>query len=150
MAFTSPEETLAAGLVDTLLYMDGTKDYLKQLMGGNGNRHLKVLSINDVKNIQKNVPLDKSGNIIAMYYAEGQIVEKATAGINTTPEIVGEKVCIDLRKLRDDDNVKAVVLRVNSPGGSAYGSEQIWHEVLLLTLSILMALGIRQATTLQL
>ena len=114
MAFTSPEETLAAGLVDTLLYMDGTKDYLKQLMGGNGNRHLKVLSINDVKNIQKNVPLDKSGNIIAMYYAEGQIVEKATAGMNTTPEIVGEKVCIDLRKLRDDDNVKAVVLRVNS------------------------------------
>lgn len=132
MAFTSPEETLAAGLVDTLLYMDGTKDYLKQLMGGNGNRHLKVLSINDVKNIQKNVPLDKSGNIIAMYYAEGQIVEKATAGINTTPEIVGEKVCIDLRKLRDDDNVKAVVLRVNSPGGSAYASEQIWNEVVKL------------------
>lgn len=132
MAFTSPEETLAAGLVDTLLYMDGTKDYLKQLMGGNGNRHLKVLSINDVKNIQKNVPLDKSGNIIAMYYAEGQIVEEATAGINTTPEIVGEKVCIDLRKLRDDDNVKAVVLRVNSPGGSAYASEQIWNEVVKL------------------
>ena len=132
MAFTSPEETLAAGLVDTLLYMDGTKDYLKQLMGGNGNRHLKVLSINDVKNIQKNVPLDKSGNIIAMYYAEGQIVEKATAGMNTTPEIVGEKVCIDLRKLRDDDNVKAVVLRVNSPGGSAYASEQIWNEVVKL------------------
>ncbi len=132
MAFTSPEETLAAGLVDTLLYMDGTKNYLKQLMGGNGNRHLKVLSINDVKNIQKNVPLDKSGNIIAMYYAEGQIVEKATAGMNTTPEIVGEKVCIDLRKLRDDDNVKAVVLRVNSPGGSAYASEQIWNEVVKL------------------
>lgn len=132
MAFTSPEETLAAGLVDTLLYMDGTKNYLKQLMGGNGNRHLKVLSINDVKNIQKNVPLDKSGNIIAMYYAEGQIVEKATAGMNTTPEIVGEKVCIDLRKLCDDDNVKAVVLRVNSPGGSAYASEQIWNEVVKL------------------
>ena len=132
MAFTSPEETLAAGLVDTLLYMDGTKDYLKQLMGSNGNRHLKVLSINDVKNIQKNVPLDKSGNIIAMYYAEGQIVEEATAGMNTTPEIVGEKVCIDLRKLRDDDNVKAVVLRVNSPGGSAYASEQIWNEVVKL------------------
>ena len=132
MAFTSPEETLAAGLVDTLLYLDGTKDYLKQLMGGNENKHLKVLSINDVKNIQKNVPLDKSGNIIAMYYAEGQIVEKATAGMNTTPEIVGEKACIDLRKLRDDDNVKAVVLRVNSPGGSAYASEQIWNEVVKL------------------
>ena len=132
MAFTSPEETLAAGLVDTLLYLDGTKDYLSQLMGVEKNARLKVLSLNDVKNIQKNVPLDKSGNIIAMYYAEGQIVDKPSAGIGTTPEIVGEKVCIDLSKLRDDDNVKAVILRVNSPGGSAFASEQIWNEVVKL------------------
>ena len=65
MAFTSPEETLAAGLVDTLLYMDETRAYLKQLMSE--DKSLKTLSLNEVKNIQKNVPLDKSGNIIAMY-----------------------------------------------------------------------------------
>ena len=130
MAFASPEETLAAGLVDTLLYMDETKEYLKQLMGE--KKKLNVLSLNEVKNIQKNTPMDKSGNIIAIYYAEGQIVDKPSAGMNTTPEIVGDKVCMDLSKLRDDDNVKAVVLRVNSPGGSAFASEQIWNEVVKL------------------
>ena len=133
MAFVSPEETLAAGLVDTLLYMDGTRDYLKQLMGADEDEGLYVLSIDEVKNIQKNVPLDKSGNIIAMYYAEGQIVDAPSAGnMGTTPEIVGEKVCRDLRKIRDDETIKAVVLRVNSPGGSAYASEQIWNEVVKL------------------
>ena len=130
MAFASPDETLKAGLVDTLLYLDGTKDYLKQLM--NEEKNLKVLSLDEVKNIQKNVPLDKSGNIIAMYYAEGQIVDKPSTGMGITPEIVGDKVCMDLSKLREDDNVKAVILRVNSPGGSAFASEQIWNEVVKL------------------
>ena len=133
MAFTSPEETLAAGLVDTLLYMDETKDYLKQLMNADEKERLNVLSLDEVKNIQKNVPLDKSGNIIAMYYAEGQIVDvPSTTNMGTTPEIVGDKVCADLRKIRDDETIKAVVLRVNSPGGSAYASEQIWNEVVKL------------------
>ena len=133
MAFTSPEETLAAGLVDTLLYIDETKDYLKQLMTIDNSEGLKVLSLNEVKNIQKNVPLDKSGNIIAMYYAEGQIVDAPSTGnMGTTPEIVGDKVCRDLRKIRDDETIKAVILRVNSPGGSAYASEQIWNEVIKL------------------
>ena len=129
MAFTSPEETLEAGLVDTLLYMDEARNYLIELMG----ESLNVLSLDEVKNIQKNVPLDKSGNIIAMYYAEGQIVDvPSTGNMGTTPEIVGEKVCKDLRKIRDDETIKAVVLRVNSPGGSAYASEQIWNEVVKL------------------
>ena len=133
MAFTSPEETLAAGLVDTLLYMDETKNYLKQLMGIGKNDKLKTLSLNEVKNIQKNTPLDKSGNIIAMYYAEGQIVDIPSSGnISGSPEIVGNKVCKDLSKLREDETVKAVILRVNSPGGSAFASEQIWNEVVKL------------------
>ena len=130
MAFASPSEILETGLVDTLLYLDGTKEYLKQLM--NEDKSLKVLSLDEVKNIQKNVPLDKSGNIIAMYYAEGQIVDNPSTGMGTTPEIVGDKVCTDLSKLREDDNVKAVILRVNSPGGSAFASEQIWNEVVKL------------------
>ena len=132
MAFSSPEETLAAGLVDTLLYLDETKDYLKQLMGVDAKKSLNVLSLNEVKNIQKDIPLDKSGNIIAMYYAEGQIVDQPSVGMGTTPEIVGEKVCMDLRKIRDDETIKAVILRVNSPGGSAFASEQIWNEVVKL------------------
>ena len=132
MAFCTSEECLAAGLVDTILYKDATKDYLKQLMGTDLDDRLAVITLDEAKNIQKNVPLDKSGNIIAMYYAEGQIVDAPSTNMSTSAEIVGEKVCTDLRKLRDDKNVKAVVLRVNSPGGSAYASEQIWNEIVQL------------------
>jgi protease-4 len=96
------------------------------------DKRLATLSLDEVKNIQKNVPLDKSGNIIAMYYAEGQIVDAPSTGMSSTPEIVGETVSADLRKLRDDETVKAVILRVNSPGGSAFASEQIWNEVVKL------------------
>ena len=74
-------------------------------------------------NVRKNVPKDKSGNIIAVYYASGEITDYP--GSTTSEEgIVGSKVIRDLRKLKDNDDVKAVVLRVNSPGGSAFASEQ--------------------------
>ena len=133
IAFEGAEASLAAHLVDTLLYMDGTKAYLKQQMNIAEDEQLEILSLEEMKNLQKNIPLDKSGNIIAMYYAEGQIVDAPSAtNMGTTPEIVGEKVAMDLRKLRDDETVKAVVLRVNSPGGSAFASEQIWNEVVKL------------------
>ena len=82
-----------------------------------------------MKNVKRNVPKDKSGNIIAVYYAYGEI-DNSTS---TDEGIDSKKVCRDLRKLREDETVKAVVLRVNSPGGSAYGSEQIWNEVVKMT-----------------
>ena len=133
IALEGAKASLTAGLVDTLLYMDDTKAYLKQQMGIEEDERLDVLSLNEMKNLQKNVPLDKSGNIIAIYYAEGQIIDApSSTNMGTTPEIVGEKVCMDLRKLRDDETIKAVVLRVNSPGGSAFASEQIWNEVVKL------------------
>ena len=132
IAFEGAEASLTAGLVDTLLYMDGVKAYLKEKMEVEEDERLAILSLDEVKNIQKNVPLDKSGNIIAMYYAEGQIVDVPSTGMTTAPEIVGEKVSMDLRKLRDDETIKAVILRVNSPGGSAFASEQIWNEVVKL------------------
>ena len=128
MMFSQAETYIANGLADTLLYKDGVLDYLKTLTGCEADERLHTLSLNDMKNVKRNVPLDKSGNIIAVYYAFGEI-DNATStdeGINST------KVIKDLRKLREDETVKAVVLRVNSPGGSAFGSEQIWREVTLL------------------
>lgn len=124
-----PAETyLANGLADTLLYKDGVLDYLKEISGREADESLRTLSLEDMKNVKRNTPLDKSGNIIAVYYAFGGIDD------TTSPEegINSEKVIKDLRKLREDETIKAVVLRVNSPGGSAYGSEQIWREVVLL------------------
>ena len=84
-----------------------------------------ILSLEEMKNVKRNVPLDKSGNIIAVYYAFGGIDDDTSTeeGINS------QEVIKDLRQLREDETIKAVVLRVNSPGGSAYGSEQIWNEV---------------------
>ena len=125
----SPAETyIANGLADTLLYKDGVLDYLKMMSGRESDESLRTLSLEDMKNVKRNVPLDKSGNIIAVYYAYGEIdsTPSTDEGINS------KKVIRDLRKLREDETVKAVVLRVNSPGGSAFGSEQIWREVLLL------------------
>lgn len=124
-----PADTyIANGLADTLLYKDGVLDYLKEISGREADESLRTLSLADMKNVKRNTPLDKSGNIIAVYYAFGGIDD------TTSPEegIDSEKVIKDLRKLREDETVKAVVFRVNSPGGSAYGSEQIWREVVLL------------------
>ena len=78
--------------------------------------------------IYKNVPKDKSGDIVAVYYASGEITDQSGSAASEDG-IVGNKVIRDLRKLKDDKDVKAVVLRVNSPGGSAFASEQIWHAV---------------------
>ena len=128
MDFKPAEEYIACGLADTLLYKDGVLSYLKELSGRETDQSLRTLSLTDMKNVKRNVPLDKSGNIIAVYYAFGGIDDATSPdeGINS------EKVIKDLRQLREDETIKAVVLRVNSPGGSAYGSEQIWREVVLL------------------
>ena len=126
-----PAETyIANGMADTLMYKDGVLSYLKELTGREENESLRTLSLEDMKNVKRHTPLDKSGNIIAVYYAFGDIDDTASA--STEEGIQSEKVIKDLRKLREDEAVKAVVLRVNSPGGSAYGSEQIWREVVLL------------------
>ena len=126
----SAETYIANGMADTLMYKDGVLNYLKELTGREENESLRTLSLEDMKNVKRHTPLDKSGNIIAVYYAFGDIDDTASA--STEEGIQSEKVIKDLRKLREDEAVKAVVLRVNSPGGSAYGSEQIWREVVLL------------------
>ncbi len=127
LMFYPATESVKNGLVDTLIYKNDVRDYLKSLVGIDKDDNMPILGIQDMVNVKKNVPRDKSGNVIAVYYAYGEIDGSASA---TTGEgINSEKLIKDLRKLKDDENIKAVVLRVNSPGGSAYGSEQIWHAV---------------------
>ena len=127
LMFYPAEESVKNGLVDTLIYKNDVRDYLKTLVGIDKDDDMPVLGIQDMVNVKKNVPKDKSGNVIAVYYAYGEIDGGSAA--STEEGINSEKVIRDLRKLKDDENVKAVVLRVNSPGGSAYGSEQIWYAV---------------------
>ena len=122
------EEYITYGLADTLMYKDGVLHYLKEISGREQGESLRTLSLDEMKNVKRNTPKDKSGNIIAVYYAYGEIDDT-----NSNEEgIHSPKVIKDLRKLREDETIQAVVLRINSPGGSAYGSEQIWHEIELL------------------
>ncbi|CDB83307.1 signal peptide peptidase SppA [Bacteroides clarus CAG:160] len=127
LMFYPAEESVKNGLVDTLIYKNDVRDYLKNMVGIDKDDNMPVLGIQDMINVKKNVPRDKSGNVIAVYYAYGESDGGSSA--STDEGINSEKVIKDLRKLKDDENVKAVVLRVNSPGGSAYGSEQIWYAV---------------------
>lgn len=125
MDLVPAEEYIKCGLADTLMYQDEVVNYLKEKTGREEDERLNTLSLEEMKNVKRNVPLDKSGNIIAVYYAFGGIDDNTSTeeGINS------QEVIKDLRQLREDETIKAVVLRVNSPGGSAYGSEQIWNEV---------------------
>lgn len=125
-----PTDTyIATGLADTLMYQDEMLAYLKQLTETAEDDALNKLYLDDMVNVQRNVPKDKSGNVLAVYYAAGAI---GSSELPTDEGIDPGKVTKDLRKLREDESVKAVVLRVNSPGGSAFGSEEIWREVTLL------------------
>ena len=127
LMFYPAEQTVKSGMADTLIYKNDVRDYLKQLVKIDKDDNLAVLGLDEMINVKKNTPKDKSGNIIAVYYAFGEI----DGGSSSTDEdgIISNEVIKDLRKLKEDKDVKAVVLRVNSPGGSAFGSEQIWEAV---------------------
>lgn len=79
-----------------------------------------------------NPPGGDKDNTVAVYYAEGEVVDVKEMGLAADQCIAADQVIKDLRLLREDKDVKAVVLRINSGGGSAYASEQIWHAVRLL------------------
>lgn len=121
----SAEDYLQYNLVDTLLYHEGMINYLKELSGRKKDEKLRSLDLNEMVQLTSNKPKDKSGNAIAVYYAVGEI----DGSSSSVEGIDSEKTIKALRQLRDEESIKAVVLRINSPGGSAYGSEQIWQEV---------------------
>lgn len=128
LMFHPAEESVKCGLADTLVYRDDVRGYLKQWMGMDKDDDLCVLSLDDMIRVRSNDTKAKNGDVIAVYYASGEIVD-AGSSVDSYNKIVGTTVVKDLRKLKEDDQVKAVVLRVNSPGGSAFASEQIWHAV---------------------
>lgn len=127
LLYFSPAESLVRRkVVDTLCYMDGVETILKEMNGG----ELNLVDAEDWAVVQATVDKDKSLDQIAVYYAYGDIVDHSDDWTNDV--IDASVVCEDLKKLRNDDHVKAVVLRINSGGGSAFASEQIWHELMLM------------------
>ncbi len=131
MAVSSPaDDFVAAGLVDKLCYIDEVKTLLREKCALEEDDELVFASVEDVA--KSEVLDEKVDEEVAVYYAYGEIVDAASTGMNQEHQIVGEQMVSDLQDLREDDDVKAVVIRVNSPGGSAFASEQIWREVELL------------------
>lgn len=126
LMFYPSEEAIKCRLADKLIYRSAVRDYIKTLTKTDKDDDLSVITLEEMCNVKNNVPKNKSGEAIAVYYAYGEIDGGSDKGINS------DKVVTDLRKLREDKDIKAVVLRVNSPGGSAFGSEQIWNEVVQL------------------
>ena len=118
MGLQSAEENLKAGLVDTLIY---TQDIDSLLRVYAGTKDYKTLTTAKLAQVER--PKSKAKDKIAVLYLEGEITDESGEGI------VGKKVVKTLKKIQKADDVKALVLRVNSPGGSADASEQIWHAI---------------------
>ncbi|MCL2074401.1 MAG: signal peptide peptidase SppA [Marinilabiliaceae bacterium] len=118
----------ASGLIDALVYKDEVLDMLKELTDIEKDKDLKTISISKYTNVT--LPDKKKGfekNKIAIIYAEGEITDGSKDGTG----IVAGPLSKEIRKARKDESIKAIVLRVNSPGGSGLASEIIWREVLL-------------------
>ncbi len=113
-----PQEALGAGLVDTLSYYEGYASYIKDTLGVKN----KISIVDYIA--QPSTVIETAKKKIAVIYAEGEIVDESAAGSIST-----KSVRKDIEKVIKDTNVVAVVLRVNSPGGSALASDNIWHSL---------------------
>lgn len=126
LVFEGTENLKKYKLVDGLIYADNVKTEVKKMLKIDDDDAIAQLSLADMAN----VPEKEAGDEIAVYFAQGTIVQNAAAGLfSQSAQIVSTTVCKDLERLMNDDDVKAVVIRVNSGGGDAYASEQIWHQV---------------------
>lgn len=121
--FKLANASVTDGLVDTLMYETEVKEYLKDLLKVEKAKDVRMASIKDMTSVSF-VKESNSKDVIAILYAEGSINNGSGKDGITDKRYVKE-----IEKLKDNDKVKAVVFRVNSPGGSAYASEQIWKAI---------------------
>lgn len=131
MAFEDSQLLKSRKLVDGFCYYDEIRDVVKKQLGLKSDEKIHQASMDDV-----NAAVEDSnalGDQIAIYYCQGNIVSVASSSLyGSGQEIVSKQVIKDLQELGDDDNIKAVVLRINSGGGEAYASEQLWRAVSML------------------
>jgi signal peptide peptidase sppA, 67K type len=130
ITFADPQEYVKLKLVDGLLYTDQIKTVVKKQLGIDSDDDIEQVTIADMVNTEAKDQGDEN-NKVAVYYAYGDIVDGAVGGLfSQGHQIDAQVVCKDLADLAKDKDVKAVVIRINSGGGSAYASEQIWHQIM--------------------
>lgn len=130
ITFAEPKSYVGMKLVDGLLYHDQLKDEVKKLMKLGKDDDISTIGLAGIMNVPGG---KEEGDEIAVYYAYGDIVDGASGALSQSESVIdGTKVSKDLEDLADDDDVKAVVVRINSGGGSAYASEQIWRAIQLV------------------
>lgn len=130
ITFAEPKSYVGMKLVDGLLYHDQLKDEVKKLMKLGKDDDISTIGLAGIMNVPGG---KEEGDEIAVYYAYGDIVDGASGALSQSESVIdGTKVSKDLENLADDDDVKAVVVRINSGGGSAYASEQIWRAIQLV------------------
>lgn len=130
ITLNDPKDFVKYKFVDKLIYTDQIDAEINKLLKQDADDNINTVSLAEMKVVKSK---EEKGEEIAVYYAYGNIVDNATGGmLSNEHNIVSKIVCDDLKALMDDDDVKAVVLRINSGGGSAYASEQIWHYVEML------------------
>ena len=131
MVFDDAQLLKSRKMVDGFCYYDEIRDVVKRQLGLKTDETINQVDYNDV-----DMAIDDSnlmGEEIAVYYCQGSIVRMETPSIyGSEQQIVSTKVIKDLQELADNSQVKAVVLRINSGGGDAYASEQIWRAVKVL------------------
>ena len=132
MAFANQKDYVQAKLIDKVIFPEEIKAEIKKRLKLEDDDDINQLMLGDMLNVKSDKKSD--GEEIAVYYAYGSIVDNNTMDLlsGTDHKIVGKTTAEDLRKLADDDDVKAVVFRVNSGGGSAVASEQIRHAIKLI------------------
>jgi protease-4 len=120
-----PEDAERFGLVNKVLYEDEVKDLMKKKLAIDTKKDVTFIDISDYMKTAKSSSIGKDR--IAVIVANGDIVPSAS----DDEGIGGEQFAQHIRKAREDKNIKAIVLRINSPGGSILGSDLIWREVML-------------------
>lgn len=124
----NPEGAVKSGLVDGTKYKDELLDELRSLLDIGKDKDIKSVSLVKYRPSARKAGSTTSRDRVAIVYAVGEIV----SGEGSDSQIGSERISRELRKVRLDDKVKAVVLRVNSPGGSALASDVIWREIDLI------------------
>lgn len=129
LCFSPPGKAVECGLVDELKYRPEAEKYVRELAGQTGEK-LQTADLNQLKSMPSAAKERKEK--IAILYAEGEIMPDTPASPYDMDQRITEKMAAELIKLKNNEEVKAVVFRVNSPGGSAFVSEQIWRQVVEL------------------